>query len=290
MNFGKVDNPGDINFNLPPTKEPTYEVLKEIKEPDFENVRIGCAKWNKADLKNFYPKGTKDELAYYSTQFNSIELNASFYRMFPEEQFQKWEEKSTDDFQFFPKVPRIISHIKRLNDAEVLVDDFIKNILPLREKLGMVFLQMPENFQPKSIDRLEPFFEHWPKEIPLAVELRHEDWFTNEEVNNKVISIFRKYNISNIIVDSAGKRDLLHMQLTTPTAFIRYVGANHSSDYTRMDDWLDRIEEWHKLGLKNLFFFVHQNVEKESPLLSAYFIEKFNKRFNTDIKIPDTLK
>lgn len=289
MNFGKVDNPEEINFNLPPTKEPTFEVLKKDKKPGFSNVRVGCAKWNKADLKNFYPRGTKDELEYYSTQFNSIELNASFYRMFPEEQFQKWEEKSTEDFQFFPKVPRIISHIKRLNEAEVLVDDFIKNILPLREKLGMVFLQMPENFQPKNIDRLEPFFKHWPKEIPLAVELRHEDWFNDEEVNKQVISLFRKYDISNIIVDSAGKRDLLHMQLTTPTAFIRYVGANHSSDYTRMDDWLDRIEEWHKRGLKNLYFFVHQNVEKESPLLAAYFIENFNKRFKTNIKIPKTL-
>ena len=55
--------------------------------------------------------------------------------------------------------------------------------------------------------------------------------------------IFQKKS-ANIIVDTAGRRDMLHMRLTTPSAFIRYVGANHPSDYTRLDDWVERIENW----------------------------------------------
>ncbi len=289
MKFGKVDNPGDIDFTLPATHEQTKEVLKEFEKNNFNDARIGCAKWNRTDLKNFYPRGTKDELAYYSSQFNSIELNASFYRMFPAEQFATWESKATDDFKFFPKVPRIISHIKRLNETERLTDDFVTNLLPLKEKLGMSFLQLRDDFGPKNMDRLEAFFKHWPKEIPLAAEFRHADWYADEKAADELNDLMRQENISHIITDSAGRRDLLHMRLTNNSAFIRYNGANHPSDYTRLDDWLNRLEEWYELGLKNVYFFVHQNVEEASPLLSAYFIEKFNKRFGTDIKIPKTL-
>ncbi|WP_373058263.1 DUF72 domain-containing protein [Zunongwangia sp. H14] len=289
MKFGKVEHPEDVDFSLPATHAQTKKILSEYKPEEFKDVRIGCAKWNRTDLKNFYPRGTKDELSYYSTQFNSIELNASFYRIFPEAQFQKWEEKAEGDFKFFPKVPRLVSHLKRLNDCETLVDDVVTNMLPLKEKLGMVFLQMPDNFQPKYIDRLEPFFNHWPKEIPLAAELRHTDWYNDAAVANKLNDILIKYNIASIITDSAGRRDLLHMRLTSDTAFIRYNGSNHESDYSRLDDWLEKIEEWYKLGLKNLYFFVHQNLEEASPLLSAYFIKNFNEKFKTDIQIPKTL-
>src|SRR5690606_34639821 len=265
------------------------EFLGNFNKKTFENIRIGCAKWNRKDLKNFYPKGTRDELEYYSTQFNSIELNASFYRIFPKEQFHSWKSKSAEDFQFFPKIPRYISHLKRLLDCERQVDEFIKNILALEEKLGMVFLQMPDNFKPKNIERLQAFFKFWPKEVPLAAELRNSGWFEDKGINNELNSLLKEYKITNIIVDSAGRRDLLHMQLTTPTAFIRYNGANHSSDYSRLDDWLLRIGDWHEKGLKNIYFFVHQNVEKESPLLSAYFIKQFNEKFNTALHIPQVL-
>ncbi|MDT0676902.1 DUF72 domain-containing protein [Autumnicola musiva] len=289
MKFGKVDEPENIDFILPETHKQTKDVLSNYNSEKFGDIRIGCAKWNKKDLKNFYPRGTKDELQYYSAQFNSIELNASFYRMFPEEQFEKWADKAEADFKFFPKVPRIISHLKRLNECETLVDDFITNILPLKEKLGMVFLQMPDNFQPKFMNRLEPFFKHWPDEIPLGLELRHTDWYNESTVANELNEMLIKHNISSIITDSAGRRDLLHMRLTNDTAFIRYNGANHKSDYTRLDDWLDRLGEWHEMGLKKVYFFVHQNLEQASPLLSAYFIEKFNKKFKTQLKIPKTL-
>ncbi|MBW2960719.1 DUF72 domain-containing protein [Mesonia aestuariivivens] len=289
MKFGKVDHPENIDFTLPEDHPQTKEVLRKFDSESFSQVSVGCAKWNKKDLKNFYPRGTKEELTYYATQFNSIELNATFYRMWTIEQFQNWKEKTGADFKFFPKVPRLISHIKRLANAEDLVTDYTANLLGLEQKLGMVFLQMPENFHPKWIDRLPEFFKMWPKEIPLAFEVRHQDWHHDSAVSDELNAILKQYNITNVITDSAGRRDLLHMRLTSDTAFIRYNGANHESDYTRLDDWVDRIEQWHQLGLKNLYFFVHQNLEEASPLLSAHFIEQLNHRFNLSITIPQTL-
>ena len=76
------------------------------------------------------------------------------------------------------------------------------------------------------------------------------------------------------------------MRLTTPIAFIRYVGANHSSDKARLDDWVTRLKTWQEQGLQKLYFFVHQNIEKESPLLSAHFIENLNKELGTQLALP----
>src|SRR5437868_9206443 len=102
-------------------------------------VYVGCAKWNSKDLKGFYPKGVKDELAYYSTQFNCVELNATFYRLFPPTTFDKWHAAVPEKFQFFPKLEKTISHLRRLKDVKELADRNAANMSHLQEKLGMPF-------------------------------------------------------------------------------------------------------------------------------------------------------
>ena len=286
MKFGQVEDPSNIDFTLPKDHQKTSEILKKSTSKNME-ISIGCAKWNKTDLKGFYPKGTKDELTYYGTQFNSIELNATFYGMPSPEQVQTWKEKTPADFKFFPKITNTVSHFRRLLNVTDVVTQFATAVLNFDEKLGMVFLQLHDNFKPKDYERLEKFVQDWPKEVPLAIELRNNEWFTDEEIFNKTCELFEKHQITNIIVDTAGRRDMLHMRLTTPVAFIRYVGANAESDYTRLDDWIERIKAWKEEGLEKLYFFVHQNIEKASPLLSAYFIENLNKEFGTSIHVPE---
>lgn len=286
MKFGQVEDPSNIDFSLPKDHQKTAEILKKSKAKKLD-ISVGCAKWNKTDLKGFYPKGTKDELTYYGTQFNSIELNATFYGMPSPEQVQTWKEKTPADFKFFPKITNTVSHFRRLLNITDVVTQFATAVLNFDEKLGMVFLQLHDNFKPKDYERLEKFVQDWPNEVPLAIELRNNEWFTDEEIFNKTCELFEKNQITNIIVDTAGRRDMLHMRLTTPVAFIRYVGANAESDYTRLDDWIERIKIWKEEGLEKLYFFVHQNIEKASPLLSAYFIENLNKELGTEIHVPE---
>jgi uncharacterized protein YecE (DUF72 family) len=288
MKFGQVDNPEEIDFTIPPDHPDTKRVLEKAKPKGFD-VYVGCAKWNKTDLKNFYPKGTKDELGYYSSQFNCIELNATFYRMFPATQFEKWRENTPDGFKFFPKLTQDISHFRRLKDVEGLVDEFVNNASNLQEKLGAPFLQLHNNFAPKDMDRVKAFVANWKYDVPLAVECRHTDWYNDAAVSTELYKLLEDNGVINVLVDTAGRRDLMHMRLTTPLAFVRWVGANHPSDRDRLDEWIERIAAWKKLGLEKLYFFVHQNIEKESPLLSAYFIEKLNKKIGTDLQVPQTL-
>ncbi|WP_420601685.1 DUF72 domain-containing protein [Flagellimonas sp.] len=290
MKFGKVDHPELVDFTIPKDHSDTGVVLAGNKVEGEPKIYVGCAKWNRQDLKNFYPRGTKDELVYYSSQFNCIELNATFYRIFPAEQYQKWYDKTPENFKFFPKMTNEVSHLRRLNDKVYEVADrYLEVTSLLKDKLGTIFLQMHNNFGPKNWDRVVRFVEYWPKEFPLAIEFRHTDWFNDDGVAQELYHLLQENSIANVLVDTAGRRDLMHMRLTNNEAFIRYVGANHKSDYPRLDDWVDRLSTWKEMGLKNFHFFVHQNLELESPLLSAYFIEKLNVQLECNLSIPKTL-
>lgn len=287
MKFGKVDQPELVDFTLPPTHPDTIKLLQQHRKADQAlDIYVGCAKWNRTDLKGFYPRGTKDELAYYSTQFNSIELNATFYNSPGKEQVQTWREKTPAHFKFFPKIPQSISHFSRLLNSAEKTLAFCDSIVQFEDKLGTAFLQLKEDFKPKDIDRLIAYVQDFPQGVPLAVEVRHEQWFSDAEIQQELYSAFRECGICNIIVDTAGRRDMLHMQLTTPTAFVRYVGANHDSDYNRLDEWVGKIKEWKNAGLQSLYFFIHQNVEEASPLLAAHFIKQLNEALAMDMVIP----
>lgn len=286
MKFGKVENPELVDFTLPKTPKETIDLLNKADKSDTFEVYVGCAKWNKQDLKNFYPPKTKDELSYYSTQFNSIELNATYYRSPSKENVETWANKTPKDFKFFPKIPQSISHYGRLQNVTDKLNQYLDAVALFEEKLGMIFLQMHENFAPKDFDKLQNFINNFPKGYPLAVELRHEDWFSNEENFNRLVTLLEKHNISNIIVDAAGRRDMVHMRLTSNEAFVRFVGANIPSDYERLDEWIETIKLWKAEGLQKLYFFIHQHFELESPILAKYFIKKLNNDLDLDIRGP----
>ena len=290
MKFGAVSSVKGLDLSLPPDHPDTPSVLGSGRRKGPPRIHVGCAKWNKTDLKNFYPKGTKDELTYYATQFNSIELNATFYGRTTPDQFSAWAKKVPKDFRFFPKVVQSISHFARLKNVEAATDEYVDAVQHLGDRMGAVFCQLHENFSPKDFDRLPPFLSNWPKDIPLALEFRHTDWYNNESVAAQLYTLLEKHRVMNIITDTASRRDLLHMRLTTPSAFVRYVGANDAkSDRSRLEAWVKRLKTWMELGIDNIHFFVHQNHELESPLLAAEFIRNLNKALGTKLKVPTSL-
>src|SRR5690606_31560525 len=210
----------------------------------------------------------------------------TFYNSPSKQQVETWKSKTPPDFKFFPKIPQSISHYSRLLNTNEKVHAFVDATVLFEEQLGMAFLQMIDNFKPNHFDRLSDFLTHFPKGYPLAVEVRNEEWFSNKEIAEKYYRLLEDTNKTNVLVDTAGRRDMMHMRLTTPTAFVRYVGANHPTDYTRLEDWIKTIVEWKEAGLQQLYFFIHQNVEVESPLLAAHFIERLNQAIGTNLAIP----
>jgi uncharacterized protein YecE (DUF72 family) len=285
MKFGELEDPSKIDLAIP---ESDFSGRPGTPVADFA-VYVGCANWNREHLKNFFPRDVKGELEYYSTQFNSVELNATFYRPFPASQFAEWRKRTDPGFMFFPKMPQEITHFRRLNDFEDLVVEFVTNVGHLKEKLGAIFLQMHNDFGPGSFDRLQRFVEFWRKnyKLPLAIEMRQTEWHTDPTVSKDYYQLLEENQIVNIITDTAGRRDLLHMRLTTPIAFVRFVGTGVDEiDKKRLDAWADRLADWKSIGLVEVYFFVHQHVEKHSPMLAAHFIERFNRVAGLDLEPP----
>ena len=293
MEFGKVEPQiiHQIDFRLAPDTLLTQSVLKTAKKQSLK-AYVGCAKWGRKEwVGKIYPKGTKDAnfLDEYAKHFNSIEMNATFYKIYDAKTIAKWKEKAaanTKDFKFCPKIAKPISHIKSLKDVEELTTEFYKGIMAFEEFLGPIFLQLSDSFGPKNLDILRKYLHHLPQDFPVFVEVRHKDWF--KEANSALLfELLRQLNMGAVITDASGRRDCVHMNLPTPHAFIRFVGNNlHPTDYTRIDEWVERLALWQAQGLQSFYFFMHQHEEKDSPELCRYAIEQLNKRLNLHIKTP----
>lgn len=292
MEFGKINKEelSAIDFNLPADNPETTRILSGHGKIANPTVYVGCAKWGRKDwIGKVYPPGTKeaDFLQLYAQHFNSIELNATFYKIPSLKQTQEWKSKVGKNFLFSPKISNSISHIHRLKNTEERMEWFLKGIAGFGENLGPVFLMLHPGMAPKSLGTIETFIKALPKEIKLFVELRHEGWFESAEVSNEIFSMLEKNGAGAVITDTAGRRDCVHMRLTTPEAFIRFEGNDlHPTDYTRVDAWIQRIKKWMETGLSRVYFFMHQNEEVHSPVLAKYAIQQFNKHCGTGIPEP----
>jgi uncharacterized protein YecE (DUF72 family) len=296
MEFGKVtpEQLDNINFALPPDRPETTALLLKEKNGKAPAIYVGCAKWGRKDwIGKIYPKGTKevDFLSHYAKHFNCIELNATFYRMPTKSQTAGWKNKVGPNFQFCPKFTDQISHMKRLKDVRELTDRFLEGISGFGENLGPVFLMPHPAMGPKTLETMIAFIKSLPKDIRLFIELRHPEWYENEDAFEDIFDSFQQNNVGSIITDASGRRDCVHMRLTTTEAFIRFVGNGlHPSDYTRVDDWVQRIKKWIDEGIQKIYFFMHQHDEIHSPELAKYVIQQLNKHCVANITEPVFVK
>lgn len=279
MKFGKLQDITTVDFVLPPDSKETEALLqKKGKVGGPLHFYIGCTGWSMKEwVGKVYPNGakTKEYLKHYSKQFNTIELNTTHYRTPEKNTIHKWKTESADDFKFCPKILQTVSHSRNLGTGGNQLLEFCEAIQGLEEKLGCSFMQLPPYFDKKRLKLLESFLKFFPTHIPLALELRHESWFENKESQEALFSMMEKYKASTVITDVAGRRDVLHMRLTTATAMIRFVGNGlDPTDYTRIDDWVDRIMHWHQLGLQEVYFFTHEPDNLLAPDIAQYLWRK----------------
>ncbi len=268
-----------IDFSLPEDPEANKLVLKKTESKPV--VYLGCAKWGRKEwVGKIYPKGTKDAqfLDQYVKHYNSIELNATHYKVYKPEEIMKWAAKAAGkNFKFCPKVTNSISHYSGFNNVDFLTTSFLEGILAFGENLGPIFLQVSEKYSPKQRGKLFDYLKTLPTDLQFFLEVRHPDWFSDKGINKELFDTLRSLNIGAVITDTAGRRDCAHMELTIPKTFIRYVGNSlHRTDYTRTDEWVARIKNWLDHGLQELYFFMHMHDEAFSPELTVYLVDKLN--------------
>jgi uncharacterized protein YecE (DUF72 family) len=292
MEFGRLetDELDSVDFTLPPDLPETDRVLANELRVGAPAVFVGCAKWGRKDwIGKIYPEKTKeaDFLSHYGKHFNCIELNATFYKMPSVSQTASWASKVGTDFQFSPKFPNQITHMRRLKNVEELTTRFLQGISGFGDRLGPLFLMPHPQLGPKDLDRLEAFIQSLPEDVKVFVELRHPEWYADRAAFEALFSMMERHRAGSIITDASGRRDCVHMRLSTPEAFIRFVGNGlHPTDYTRIDDWVQRIKLWISKGIHTVYFFMHQHEEIYSPELCRYLIIELNKHCGTTIPVP----
>jgi uncharacterized protein YecE (DUF72 family) len=154
--------------------------LDEPESPSPMDIRIGCSGYYYPYWKNrFYPKGLapKNWLAYYSSVFNTVELNGTFYRLPKLMDLKRQSEATPNDFRFSVKAHRLITHLKRLNGVRQEIADFQDLILSgFGDKLACILYQLPPSFR-FTDENLERVLSTIPKAKNNVVEFRHESWW-----------------------------------------------------------------------------------------------------------------
>lgn len=278
MQFGKVsvEELENIDFKLPEDN-----LIQANKEGLKQQLYIGCAKWGRKDwVGKLYPQGTKEKdfLTEYSKNFNSIELNATFYNIPTKNLVKKWKSNlASQEFVFCPKITNVISHFRRLRECDDYMNVFFEGVLEFEDALGPSFLQLPPNFTTKNAADLKKFVENIPTDFELFVEFRHHSWF-DQEVLKRTSDFLNQHKIGLVITDTAGRRDCAHMRICCEKTMIRFVGNSlHPSDYKRCDEWIERLIDWQHKNIKEIYFFMHQHDELHSPELITYMINKLHE-------------
>jgi uncharacterized protein YecE (DUF72 family) len=288
MDFGKVTEQelDHIDFRLPKDTALTQQSLSKRK--GNTKFYIGCAKWSRNDwVGKIYPPKTKagDFLEHYAKSFSCVEMNAMYHNTHPAKTIELWKSKVGKDFKFVPKFTQDITHELKLKNTSKQVAHFLERMSAFGENLGPIFLMPSPYMTPKDMDTILNFIDELPKDIELFVEVRNKAWF--EESTHPLFHQLAERNVGSIITDAAGRRDVVHMNLTTPKCFIRFVGNSlHESDYIRIDNWIDRIHEWCNQGIEEVYFFMHHHDELYSPDLIKYMIEELNRRYQLNIQVP----
>jgi len=259
VEFGKVSNPSGLDLSL---KKPSfYSPELNLNKPKWH---LGCPIWNHTKLiqkiRTQEDRG-KSALEIYSKNFNSIELNSSYYSVPSSEQIKKWRAQTPPDFKFFPKAPKdLCFYAQEKVDAKTL-NFYLKSLQDFGGQCGESFIQFSPYIGPPQKKYLFNFLEALPRDFNFSIELRHEDWFNTPTLLNNLCTYLNKKNIGLVITDTPGRRDVLHMHFPVNRAFVRFKGHNsHPSDQKRLQAWVEIFKDSAKF--KDVFFFHHHSDEE----------------------------
>jgi len=292
MEFGRVSGSelSKIDFTLPAEPANNNKWLSG-KPGTNAKVYLGCAKWGYPEwLGKLYPPKTREKnyLDQYVLHYNSVEVNATHYKIIGEKGIQKWADKAKGkDFLFCPKMYEGITHYGKLDKHQFLTAEFIRGIRGFGKHLGPTLIQFNERFSPKRKEELFDFLSSLPDDLKFVLELRHPLWFSKPDITEALFEKLETLKIGAVITDTAGRRDLLHMRLTSSKVFIRFTGNSlHPTDHTRCDDWVTRIKYWLEKGIKEIYFFMHMHDEGTSPELTVYLVDQLNSKCGLNLIRP----
>jgi uncharacterized protein YecE (DUF72 family) len=216
-------------------------------------VRIGTSGWEYGHWAGrFYPRNVKRDrwLEHYATEFDTVELNNSFYRLPDAEQFARWGRRVPSGFRFAVKASRYLTHIKRLREPAEPIERFWTRARRLGPRLGPVLYQLPPRWAP-DLDRLDAFVHAIPSE-PQAIEFRDRRWY-----GAPTFELLDRAGVGLCLHDMPGAAT--RPRPIGPLVYVRFhgAGAKYGGSYSsqRLSAWADRIAGWARDGMPVWAYF-----------------------------------
>lgn len=196
-------------------------------------LHVGTMGWSYSFWKGiFYPEtlASKEFLAYYAKQFNTVEVDSTFYRIPRTQSVLDWKEQTPQGFLFSLKFPQVITHVKMLENCQEETSVFLERVGLLKEKLGALLLQFPYTFGNEHVQLLRDFLENLPKKHRYVVEVRNRKLLIDS-----LYSLLRDSNVVLAWVDSP----LMPLidEVTSDFIYVRWEG-----DRRRVKGTLGKIE------------------------------------------------
>jgi uncharacterized protein YecE (DUF72 family) len=237
----------------------------------MKHVYIGTSGWSyKGWDKHFYPADwpKRRQFEFYATQFATVEINATFYRLPSLSMVKGWRDKAPRGFVFAVKGSRFITHMKKLTNLDGALTKYFLRIKPLQERIGVVLWQLPP-FLKKDAERLERFLRKLPKRYCHAVEFRHPSW-----IDDEVLGILREHDTAHASVSSLGMP--MNLTVTANVVYVRFHGLKHGAahDYTRgeLEPWAEHIRKQARDD-KTVFAYFNNDLNVRAPANAKLLME-----------------
>jgi uncharacterized protein YecE (DUF72 family) len=221
---------------------------------------------NKQAFPEAFRAGSR--LTYYSTLFNSIEINSTFYKMPLPATFSRWAEEVRPDFRFTVKLWRGITHVPSLRFTKEDVYRCLYAVHHLGEKKGALLIQLPPGLQVTAAEKLEQLLDTICAADParawkLAVEFRHRSWYIPE-----VWALLHRYQASGVLHDMPPSSITELPEATVPFAYLRFHGpaGDYKGGYSDagLRTWAEKAVAWLSAG-KEVFIYFNNTIGDALP-------------------------
>jgi len=242
------------------------------------SILIGTQGWNyPAWVGPLYPPGTRasEFLSTYARLFRGVEVDSTFYAVPDARAVRAWAERTPPEFTFALKMPKEVTHDRRLRDADDAVRDFLDRARLLQSKLGPILLQMGPDFAPDELPAIEKFLPILPDDLRFAIELRQSRWM-GSEVLPHLLELLARHGIALALSDGRWiTRETMLELVDRPTAdflYVRWMGPDREiTDYSHIQfDRSDEMRAWSEAlkgaaNTRDIFGFFNNHFAGHSP-------------------------
>lgn len=269
-------------------------------------LHVGCAMWTHAAWPS-HQLPAKDRLRGYASWCNAVEGNTTFYATPAADTVRSWAEQTAPGFRFLLKLPKVVTHERRLGDVAEPMRAFLTAIEPLGPRAHALWTQLPPAFAPADLDALAAFLRRLPTEHRYAVEVRHRAFFEEQQCARQLERVLGAVGAEWVSFDTTvlftgspdndaereswQRKPRLPRRTTalTDRPVVRYIGRDDLARTVEgWQPWLDVVVDWLREG-RSPTVFVHTPDNAEALALARRFHDAVRARLPEVEPLPEPL-